>query len=241
MTIGPEGNIIVAGMDGVMQLSPSGEIMREIEREKLPMERSIILKELSFQNGNIFFYDKEGYVRGVDPNGKVMGNAEATQALRKMNERSGAAGKMSESAKTDNEQFSDRKHIMVGDRYLPRSWDELRDSRKELTVKSPAVPGQAPNKKSVELDVGKLGLAVTRFLGFDKDENLYYIFATPESDYGVLVSSKYGDTLDVFYVNKRGDPKSISVSLCSVAPNGDIYFLTYKDPDYVFYRLKRRW
>jgi hypothetical protein len=97
------------------------------------------------------------------------------------------------------------------------------------------------SKKSSEPDISKLRLAVTNFRGFDEEGNSYYIFATPKSDYGILVCSKYGETLDAFYILKRDYPKVDVGGECAVAPNGDIYFLSYQDPNYVFYRLKRRW
>lgn len=131
---------------------------------------------------------------------------------------------------------------MIGDNYYPRHWADLMDYRKEITSEGASISGFS-KKTDMELDIQKMRLTIGSPSGFDGDNNIYFLFGDNALDkFGILVCSKYGEILDAFYTFDRDRPEAFVHSITfAVAPNGDLYFLSFKDPNYAFYRLRRRW
>ena len=65
------------------------------------------------------------------------------------------------------------------------------------------------------------------FLGFDKNDNIYW-----GTNKGILVFNKYGEIIDYFKVDCR---------FCTIAPNGDVYYLETGDKEVTIYLIKNVW
>jgi hypothetical protein len=228
--------------DGVTILSATGEVLVHVLERELPI-RSASITNLYPIGDYVFFYGKDGYVAGITSEGRVMGNAESLKSLGTVQEKRSTSRAASRAEATVNEQLSNRKRILLGDQYFPQNWYDQNDYGKELSRKVPAIDAQKRQMKASSMNIITDGFDLEGPYGLDSDGNSYFTFRDNRGKKGgIIVRSKYGDILDAFYAADWENPDAyVGRGFYAVAPNGDIYFLTYKDPDYVFYRLKRRW
>lgn len=205
--------------------------------EALDINRFFIIEDY------VFYYDDNGYIRCISPNGKIQKPSRTLQILNEINKGSLLSYDSDEEEKVFHELSQDRKHIMVGDKYYPRSLSSLENYYEQLQKKSKSI-STLKSKLSKVTSINRTDLSRGSFIGIDKDHNSYWSQIQESTrKLVVIIHSKYGTPIDVFYYGDKNNRDAYAThgSNKAVAPNGDVYFMKSDEAGTHFWKVERKW
>lgn len=238
------GNILVFDHNkSLLKIDKTGKLLLKIPKNKyfsdnfFPYGDKILFYNSNNRDGEkIRFYDKNGEILDNVQALKIINNAEENTIVRASNIES------NDILKNEIQKIIKKTDIVIDKAPLTDSFRDLRDyyqilkgaQLKDISNKS---NNQKEIKDAAEFEFPKSSLMYPTYIGLDADGNSYWQReikgSKPRKDI-IIVCSPYGEILDAFY-------KNISWSEIAIAPNGDVYFLSYDKEWVYFHKVERVW
>ncbi|MEJ2053094.1 MAG: hypothetical protein P8X42_04155 [Calditrichaceae bacterium] len=217
-------------------------------------------------NNEIFIYNSQNKIAYINADGHIVETKQAIEILNKLSIEDELSQNSSSSIIRLPEKLkqiivelrNDGDLLILNDKFYSTDFfktmdyfNKIKDIRNYIIKEKEKIYGY---KGKINIDFKNTGL---NFIDYDMDHNSYWEmmdndFSKDIMNTAIVVFSKYGELLDVFYYSqiKRGKDGFFhdyfknyptSGAVIAIAPNGDVYFMVGNEKEYTFYKVKRAW
>jgi len=238
------GNILVFDQNmSLLKIDRTGKLLLKIPKNKylsdnfIPYHDKLLLYSINDKKKReIIIFDENGKILDKDQTLEIVNNTKTKALSRTSNFES------DDIIKDKVKKIFDDKGVIIDKAPLTDYFSILREYYEMLKgAQLKSLTNRSNNQKEIkdvaEYEFPKLVSIYPDYIGFDADGNSYWQNeikdSRPRKDI-ILVCSPYGEILDVFY-----NPSSWNK--VAIAPNGDVYFLSYDKEWVYFHKVTRRW
>jgi hypothetical protein len=178
----------------------------------------------------VIYYDKKKNIRVIDEKGNTLDEKLSLETLAAINATQ-TSKSMPTIQETETKKYMDQNKIYYSAGNLQLGDFEAFKKYFEFKKQS----GLTNNTRSQSSPTNWKLYKVSDFIGYDKDNNSYWM-GKYENVNVILVITSDGDILDIF----KNTISSSNLGL-TLAPSGDIYFMSLGNGGVTFYKITRRW